>query len=214
MKLMRKQKTTRPLYWLKRVMDIIFCLLSLPLVMPLGLLLCLWIRLDSKGTAIYRQERIGHNGQPFIIYKFRTMVSNAEEILEACLADNQGLANEWRQTQKLKDDPRLTRAGRFLRKTSLDELPQLFNIIRGQMSIVGPRPIVDSEKERYGSRFAEYCEVLPGLTGLWQVSGRNNTTYAQRVALDHFYVNNWSIWLDFQIILRTVPLIFRGNGAF
>lgn len=200
--------------WLKRGMDIFLCLASLPLVFPLGLLLCLWIRLDSKGAAIYRQERIGHEGKTFVIYKFRTMVCNAEEMLVECLADDPNLAVQWRQSQKLKDDPRLTRAGRFLRKTSLDELPQLINIILGQMSIVGPRPIVDSEKARYGRRFSEYCEVLPGLTGLWQVSGRNNTTYAQRVALDHFYVNNWSLWLDFQIIFRTVPLIFRGNGAF
>ena len=209
-----RKNQKRPIHWIKRCMDIFFCLLYLPVALPLGLLLALCIRLDSKGAPIYKQERIGRNGRHFIIYKFRTMTENADELLATYLENDEDLAREWEETQKLKNDPRLTRMGRFLRKTSLDELPQVINILLGNMSIVGPRPIVESEKERYGKRFREYCEVYPGLTGLWQTSGRNNTTYPERVAYDHYYINHWSLWLDLWIMAKTVPQIIRGYGAY
>lgn len=204
----RPQKNT------KRVMDILLCVISLPVIMPLCILLALYICLDGQGAPIYRQVRVGKDGKAFLLFKFRTMVRNADKLLETCLEKDPELAKEWRENQKLKDDPRLTRAGRFLRKTSLDELPQIINILQGDMSIVGPRPIIAEEKERYGRYFKEYCEVLPGLTGLWQTSGRNNTTYAQRIAYDHYYINNWSLWLDLWIIARTVPVTFKGYGAY
>ncbi len=204
----------RPQQSIKRIMDILLCLLGIPVVLPIGLLLIIYICLDSKGSPIYRQERLGKDGKTFVLYKFRTMVSNADEILTASLEKDSALAKEWAETQKLRDDPRLTSAGRFLRKTSLDELPQIFNILCGTMTLVGPRPIIGEEKKRYGRYFREYCEVYPGLTGLWQISGRNNTTYAQRVAFDHYYINNWSFWLDLWIIAKTLPVTIRGNGAY
>ena len=214
---MQNIKTTKkrhPLNWLKRGFDLSVCLLSLPLALPLGMVLSLLIKLDSEGSAIYRQKRIGRDGKCFIIYKFRTMIENADTVLQEHLDANPQLAREWAETQKLKDDPRLTRAGRLLRKTSLDELPQLVNILLGNMSLVGPRPIVAEEKERYGCHFTEYCGVLPGLTGLWQVSGRNNTSYPERVRLDMQYIHNWSIGLDLWIIARTLPQIINRYGAY
>lgn len=198
----------------KRFLDYFICFAVMPLALPLGAVLALMVKIDSKGSPIYRQERIGKDGKPFMIYKFRTMVDNADELLDTYLRKNPELAGEWKKNQKLKNDPRLTRAGRFLRKTSLDELPQILNIIQGDMTLVGPRPIVESEKEKYGRFFDEYCEVRPGLTGLWQTSGRNDTTYSQRVAYDHYYINHWTIWLDFWIMGKTIPVALIGRGAY
>lgn len=198
----------------KRFLDYFICFAVMPLALPLGAVLALMVKIDSKGSPIYRQERIGKDGKPFMIYKFRTMVDNADELLDTYLRKNPELAEEWKKNQKLKNDPRLTRAGRFLRKTSLDELPQILNIIQGDMTLVGPRPIVESEKEKYGRFFDEYCEVRPGLTGLWQTSGRNDTTYSQRVAYDHYYINHWTIWLDFWIMGKTIPVALIGRGAY
>lgn len=195
-------------------MDIIICLCSLPVVLPIAAILALLIRLDSEGPVIYRQLRIGRYGQCFFLYKFRTMTRDADERLARCLAEDPALAEEWRKSQKLKDDPRLTRIGHFLRKTSLDELPQIINILLGSMTLVGPRPIVDSEKEKYGRYFEEYCQVRPGLTGLWQTSGRNDTTYSQRVAYDHYYINHWSMPLDLWILAKTLPVALSGRGAY
>lgn len=199
---------------LKRVMDVVICALALPVALPLLGLLALLVRLDSPGRAIYRQERIGKNGVPFTLYKFRTMTPNADAVLKEYLARDEALAREWAQSQKLKEDPRLTRAGRFLRKTSLDELPQIFNILAGSMALVGPRPIVASEMVKYGRYLEEYCGVKPGLTGLWQTSGRNDTTYSQRVAYDHYYINNWSLGLDLWILAKTIPVAISGRGAY
>lgn len=204
----------KPRQTLKRVLDIIICGAAMPLILPLCFLLALLIRLDSNGPAIYRHERIGRNGKPFAIYKFRTMVKNADAALAECLARDPELAREWAENHKLKIDPRLTRTGHFLRKTSLDELPQILNILKGEMTLVGPRPIVSAEKAKYGRYFDEYCESRPGLTGLWQTSGRNNTTYSQRVAFDHYYLNHWSIWLDFWILAKTIPVALSGRGAY
>lgn len=204
----------KPNETIKRVMDIAICLLGLPFALPIGLLLALIIYADSGAAPIYRHQRIGKGGRPFTIYKFRTMVRGADALLKNYLAQNPELAEEWRKTQKLKNDPRLTRSGHFLRKYSLDELPQIYNILRGEMSLVGPRPIVENEKEKYGRYFEEYCMVRPGLTGLWQTSGRNNTAYSQRVAYDHYYINNWTVWLDLWILAKTVPIAINGNGAY
>lgn len=204
----------RPKAGFKRFLDITLCLLAMPVVLPVGFLLALFICFNSPGKPIYRQERIGKDGKPFMLYKFRTMVNGADKLLDEYLRDNPEMAREWQESQKLRNDPRLTSAGKFLRKTSLDELPQIINIFQGNMTLVGPRPIVADEKERYGRYFQEYCEVYPGLTGLWQTSGRNNTTYVQRVAYDHYYINNWTIWLDMWILAKTIPVTIRGYGAY
>lgn len=198
----------------KRWLDILICTAALPLALPLGLCLMALIVLDSRGAPIYRHERIGKGGKPFQIYKFRTMRANADAILQECLAADPALADEWQRDQKLRNDPRLTRVGRLLRKTSLDELPQIINILLGDMTLVGPRPIVASEKRKYGRYFEEYCGVRPGLTGLWQTSGRNDTTYSQRVVFDHYYINHWSVWLDFWIMAKTIPVALSGRGAY
>ena len=184
------------------------------LILPVIALIALLIKLDSPGPIFYRQTRIGRDGRHFKAWKFRSMVWNAEEALKDHLAQNPDLEVDWQQNQKLKRDPRITRVGRFLRYTSLDELPQLWNILRGEMSLVGPRPIVDEEVWRYGEKFTLYTKVTPGLTGLWQVSGRNNVTYEERVNLDAYYVRNWSVWLDLYILMRTVWVVVSGEGAY
>ena len=147
-------------------------------------------------------------------WKFRSMAADASQALEHCLTANPALREEWQRNHKLRNDPRVTRIGRFLRRTSLDELPQLWNILRGQMSFVGPRPIVREEISRYGESYALYKKVTPGLTGLWQVSGRNNTSYQQRVSLDLYYIRNWSPWLDLYILARTVTAVLFARGAY
>jgi Undecaprenyl-phosphate galactose phosphotransferase WbaP len=184
------------------------------LILPFIGLIALLIKLDSSGPIFYRQVRIGQGGQPFKAWKFRTMVWNAEAALQDYLERHPELQEAWQREHKLKFDPRITRVGRFLRHTSLDELPQLWNILRGEMSLVGPRPIVDEEIWRYGEKFALYTRVTPGLTGLWQVSGRNNVTYEERVNLDAYYVRNWSVWLDVYILMRTVWVVVSGEGAY
>lgn len=199
---------------MKRVLDILICAAAMPVALPLSALLAILIRLGSDGNVIYRQERIGRNGKPFLLYKFRTMTADADVRLERYLAANPELAAEWAASQKLKNDPRLTRIGFFLRKYSLDELPQILNILRGDMTLVGPRPIVANETVKYGRYFEEYCEVRPGLTGLWQTSGRNDTTYSQRVAYDHYYITHWSLGLDLWIMAKTIPVALGGRGAY
>jgi lipopolysaccharide/colanic/teichoic acid biosynthesis glycosyltransferase len=162
----------------------------------------------------YGQWRIGYGGRRFRAWKFRTMVVNAEQQLEMHLANSPELRREWERDHKLRNDPRVTAIGRFLRKTSLDELPQLANVLIGQMSLVGPRPIVEEEIVKYGDAFRLYLRVRPGLTGLWQVSGRNDTGYAQRVRLDMHYVRNWSPWLDIHLLARTIGVIAGQKGAY
>lgn len=198
----------------KRCLDVFFCILAMPVLVPLGILLSVFICLDSRGPVFYLQKRVGRHGKPFRVIKFRTMVKNADAVLDEYLKKDSALKTEWERDHKLRHDPRLTRAGHFLRKTSLDELPQIINVLHGSMSLVGPRPIVEREIKKYGPVFDEYCRVRPGLTGLWQISGRNNTTYAERVDFDHYYVNNWSVWLDIWILVKTIPAALRGNGAY
>lgn len=199
---------------LKRGIDLFLCLLGAALLLPLGLCLALAIRWDSPGPIFYRQRRIGQGGREVRIFKFRTMAADADETLQTWLERDPDLRKEWERDRKLKHDPRITRMGAFLRKTSLDELPQLFNVLWGDMSLVGPRPIVAEEVRRYGPVYEEYCLVKPGITGLWQISGRNNTSYEERVAFDHYYINNWSVWMDLWILGKTVPVVLSGYGAY
>ena len=198
----------------KRLLDLVFSLLLLVCLAPLLALIALLIKLESPGKVLYRQSRIGLDSDKFWVWKFRSMRVNSDTMLANYLANNKEAAEEWWRDHKLKNDPRVTRLGRFLRKTSLDELPQLLNVVRGEMSLVGPRPIVDSEILKYGSSFALYRQVIPGLTGLWQVSGRNERSYDERVELDTYYVRNWSPWLDIYLLARTVKVVVTGYGAY
>ena len=198
--------------WSKQVMDRCGAAVLLLLLAPLFLLLTLLIRRDG-GAALFRHQRLGANGQMFPCMKFRTMVAEADKVLEHLLANDPVAAMEWRATQKLRRDPRITSVGHFLRKSSLDELPQLFNVLRGEMSLVGPRPIVRTEIARYGTEIRYYYQARPGLTGLWQVSGRSDTSYAQRVELDVRYVANWTFMRDIVIVLKTIPAVLLRKGA-
>ena len=200
--------------WVKRAMDLALVLLfALPMALALTLL-GLLIRLDSSGSVFYAHRRIGLAARDFRAWKFRSMVKDADQLLREYLQAHPELQEEWERDRKLKNDPRVTWIGRFLRRTSLDELPQLWNVLRGEMSLVGPRPIVEEEVKRYGPLFSLYTKVRPGLTGLWQVSGRSDTTYAERVAMDAYYVRNWSPWLDLYILARTVWVVLFGKGAY
>jgi Undecaprenyl-phosphate galactose phosphotransferase WbaP len=195
-------------------MDLLLTLIIGLAVLPLLLFIVILIKLDTKGPLLYGHLRIGRHGDRFKVWKFRTMVHNADHVLKGFLKRHPKLKREWERDHKLKNDPRVTRVGMFLRKTSLDELPQLWNVLKGEMSLVGPRPVVTAEIPEYGTRFNLYTQVLPGLTGLWQVSGRNDTTYTERVALDTYYVRNWSPWLDIYILARTVKVVFQCRGAY
>jgi Undecaprenyl-phosphate galactose phosphotransferase WbaP len=198
----------------KRSLDLAFVLAGGVVALPLVAVVAALIKLTSPGPVFYGQRRYGRGGGPFIAWKFRSMVANASHVLEEHLQSDPSLREEWTLTQKLKRDPRITRFGRLLRHTSLDELPQLWNILIGEMSLVGPRPIIASEIARYGRDFALYKKVRPGLTGMWQVSGRNLLSYEQRIGFDLYYVRNWSIWLDLHILARTVKTVLRGDGAY
>jgi Undecaprenyl-phosphate galactose phosphotransferase WbaP len=198
----------------KKAFDfIVGILLFLLLAAPLALI-SLLIRVSSPGAAIYRQARSGKNGVMFLCYKFRTMYRDADARLKEILATDQKAREEWEKFRKLTDDPRITPLGRFLRSTSLDELPQIINVLRGEMSLVGPRPVTAEEIEKYYRDRAELCfSVLPGITGLWQVSGRSNTSYDYRISLDSWYVRNWNLWLDVVILLKTVYVVVKKEGA-
>lgn len=197
-----------------RILDLSLILFAAPYIILAFLVIMILITLDSRGPVFYRQTRIGRFGRKFHVYKFRTMVQNADQILQTYLDNSPELKAEWLATHKLKNDPRVTRVGAVLRKLSLDELPQIWNIIIGDMSLIGPRPIVDAEVEKYGKCFNLYIQVRPGLTGLWQVSGRNDTTYERRVELDEYYVLNRSLILDLQILWKTVYVVLRKDGAY
>jgi Undecaprenyl-phosphate galactose phosphotransferase WbaP len=199
---------------LKRAMDYFIILLFSPLLLPLIGLLALLIKLDSPGSVFYNQYRLGQYGKKIKVWKFRTMVSDADQVLEHYLKLHPDYRQEWEANHKIKNDPRVTRVGKILRRFSLDELPQLWNVLSGEMSMVGPRPIVDDEKRYYASCLRLYMQVKPGLTGLWQVSGRNDVSYEKRVQLDEYYVRNWSIWLDLYILARTFFAILGGKGAY
>jgi Undecaprenyl-phosphate galactose phosphotransferase WbaP len=211
---LRRNLLSRANQVLKRTVDVTLLMVSLILTLPLAALISLAILAESGWPVIFGQARIGREGRTFTAWKFRSMVGDAEEILRKAVGDHPGVREEWEERQKLRADPRLTRVGRLLRRTSMDELPQLWNVFVGEMSLVGPRPIVAEEVPRYGESFHLYTLVPPGLTGLWQVSGRSNTTYAERVWLDTHYVRNWSIWMDAVILVRTVWVVVAGIGAY
>jgi Undecaprenyl-phosphate galactose phosphotransferase WbaP len=200
--------------FVKRILDITVILVSLPLTLPIALLIASIIKMESRGAALYTHKRVGLSGNEFGALKFRSMLPNSDHILEKHLKTDSAARIEWDAAQKLQSDPRVTNFGRFLRRSSLDELPQLWNVLRGEMSLIGPRPIVRDEISRYEGAFGLYCRVLPGLGGMWQVSGRNDTTYAERVRLDTYYVRNWSVWLDVYLIARTVSSVMRQHGAY
>ncbi|MCU1291578.1 MAG: wcaJ 2, partial [Bryobacterales bacterium] len=201
--------------WLKRGLDIVLSTVLLTLLLPVFLFLCVAIKLTSGGSIFYGQKRYGRNGELFRAFKFRTMVQNADQVLVDHLRLHPEHLLEWQRDHKLKEDPRVTPVGKWLRRYSLDELPQLWNVLTGNMSLVGPRPIVHDEIRKYGNNgYDLYTRVLPGITGLWQVSGRNNTTYGERVAYDEYYVRNWSIWLDAYILARTVKTVLMAEGAY
>lgn len=198
----------------KRVFDLCLASIIVVLIAPLLLLIAALCKLFSPGPLLFAHRRVGFRGVEFSCLKFRTMETDAEERLGAYLLANPESAIEWANDQKLRNDPRITAIGKFLRKTSLDELPQLFNVIKGEMSLVGPRPVVADELKRYGARRIAYLAARPGISGLWQVSGRNTTSYEQRTALDENYVRTWSLGLDISIILRTLPEMLMSSRAF
>lgn len=199
---------------LARFFDILLILLAAPYILLVFVIIVILILVDSGGPVFFRQTRIGRHGRKFNIYKFRTMVQNADQVLQGYLDASPELKAEWLATHKLKNDPRISRFGSWLRKTSLDEIPQIWNILIGDMSIIGPRPIVDAEVEKYGSCFELYKQVRPGLTGLWQVSGRNDISYKSRVKLDEYYILNRSFKLDLEILWKTVSVVVGRKGAY
>lgn len=201
-------------YGFKRALDLFLFLLALPIVLPFLLLLILLVKLDSRGPAIYKSERIGYQGEKFFCLKLRTMCTNADAKLQTLLHTDSALRAEWEKDHKLKNDPRITRIGKFIRAFSLDELPQIFNVLRGEMSFVGPRPIVEAEISKYDKQFQIYKSVRPGITGLWQISGRNDTTYHHRVSLDSEYAQIVNFFLDVSILIKTIPVALSQKGAY
>nr|WP_183981760.1 sugar transferase [Sphingomonas jinjuensis] len=196
-----------------RALDVIVALTLLVVVAPVMVALALVIWCQDRGSPFFVHHRIGRGGQTFPCYKFRTMVTDSNERLRALLERDPEAAEEWRRDHKLRRDPRITTIGRFLRKSSLDELPQLLNVVLGHMSLVGPRPIIESEVIRYGRFFSDYCSVRPGITGLWQISGRNDTSYRRRVVLDMVYSRTKSIPTDIFVLTRTVPAVLSARGS-
>lgn len=197
----------------KMLIDRLGALTGLIMLAPVFLLLMAKVRSDG-GPAFYFQNRIGKNGKAFKCWKFRSMVTNADQILKEILEKDPVAREEYARDYKLKDDPRITKVGHFLRKSSLDEIPQLYNVLKGEMSLVGPRPVVKAEEVYYGDKFEQYMAVRPGITGLWQVSGRNDVSYDQRVALDVWYVQNWSVWTDLVILFKTTFVVLYRKGAY
>lgn len=200
----------------KRLFDVAFSLSVLILFSPVYLLLALAIALASPGPIFYVQERLGKGGKPFGCIKFRTMVENADEVLSDMINRYPNLRQEYEENFKLKDDPRITWIGRFLRLTSLDEFPQFWNVLKGDMSVVGPRPIVVEEVSKYGHHIDKVLTIRPGITGLWQVSGRNNIPYPRRVQMDVYYVNFRNFWMDLWLIVKTIGVVIfpKNNGAY
>lgn len=199
----------------KRIFDVLFSLTILVLFAPVFALIALFIACTSKGPIVYAHKRIGRGGKLFKCYKFRTMHQDAEVRLQELLKKDAALKAEWEANYKLKNDPRITSIGGFLRKTSLDEFPQFWNVLKGDLSVVGPRPVVlDEIIKHYGEKAGKVLSIRPGLTGLWQVSGRNDTSYASRISLDEEYINNWSLGLDIKLVLKTIPAMLSSRGAY
>ena len=197
----------------KRCLDIGLVLLALPIFLPVILVLIAMVRASGPGSAFFGHRRIGFGGAEFRCWKFRTMVHDGDAVLAEHFRANPAAEAVWKDKRKLEDDPRVTRIGAWLRKLSLDELPQLWNVLTGEMSLVGPRPVVLDELDYYGASAKYYLAARPGLTGLWQISGRSDTTYAERVHLDATYVQDWSLGLDMRTVLMTVPAVIQSRGA-
>ena len=205
------------MFWtlaIKRFMDLSIVIIGGLLILPLLLILALIIRISSPGPIIYKHSRIGKNGKCFTAYKFRTMYYDADKRLMEMLESNSEIKKEWESNYKIRNDPRITKIGKFIRRTSFDEFPQLINILKGEMSLVGPRPIIEAEIKKYGEDFNRIFSVKPGLTGLWQVSGRSDTDYNERVSYDSYYLQSWSVWLDLWVLLKTFTVVLKGKGAY
>ena len=198
----------------KFVFDIVVTLLGGIVIAPVFLLLAIMVGIDNRGRIFFAHRRVGRGGKEFPCYKFQTMVADADKALSEYLKVNPEARKEWEENFKLTNDPRVTKLGAFLRETSLDELPQIFNVLRGEMSLVGPRPIVRKEIEKYGDNIREYYMVRPGITGMWQTSGRSDTTYEERVEMDTWYVRNWSVWLDMKYLVKTFAAVLARKGAY
>ena len=198
----------------KRLFDITVAATAILFLSPLLVMLAALVKFSDGGRVFYGHRRIGQNGKNFYCLKFRTMVENGDEVLASHFLNNPASREQWDTTRKLHNDPRVTNVGQVLRKLSLDELPQLFNILAGDMSFVGPRPVMEDELERYGSTVDYYLKSRPGLTGLWQISGRNDVSYRTRIALDRHYIENWSFVCDLKIIVRTLPVVFSSRGSY
>ena len=216
MKYLRIKITSKFYKLIKNLFDKLFSLFVLIAFVPLFLIIALLIKLSSRGPIFFLQERVGKNNVPFKCIKFRTMYPEAKDILQNLLNKDEKIKKEFEETHKIKNDPRITKIGKLLRKTSLDELPQFFNVLRNEMSIVGPRPIVKAEKKKYGKNLNKVLSIKPGITGLWQVSGRNNLTYKKRVMLDINYVKNYNLLMDIRILIRTFGVILfpLDRGAY
>ena len=216
MKDSRKKRTLKVYKLIKKLFDILFSLFILIAFFPLFMIIALLIKLSSRGPIFFLQERVGKNNIPFKCIKFRTMHPEAKDILQNILKKDNKIKREFEETHKIKNDPRITTIGKLLRKTSLDELPQFINVLRNEMSIVGPRPIVKAEKKKYGKNFKKLLSIKPGITGLWQVSGRNKLTYKKRVSLDLNYVKNYNLLMDIRILIRTFGVILfpLDKGAY
>ena len=194
----------------KRIMDFILSFIALVILSPILLIISLFIKIDSDGPVIYKHYRLGKNGKVIGVYKFRTMVKNADEVIRNFTKEQK---EEYEKFFKLENDPRITRVGDFLRKTSLDELPQILNILKGEMSIIGPRPVVLDEIKKFGNLKNKYLSVLPGLTGWWACNGRSSTTYEERINLEMYYIDNQSLKLDIECFFKTILAVFKRNGA-
>ncbi len=207
----REKTESKILYFtIKRVFDFIFSLVCLIALSPVFILIALLIKLDSKGPVFFLHKRVGKNWEPIKLFKFRTMVTNAEELLKTLTIEQQ---REFKENFKLENDFRITKIGKILRKTSLDELPQIINILIGNMSLIGPRPVVTEELEKYGNNKSEFLSVTPGLTGWWACSGRSNITYEERIKLELYYVRNCSIKLDIKVFFKTIKSVLKKEGA-
>lgn len=208
-----RSEESKPGAGIKRAMDVVGALVFFVVFLPVLLIIAIGVRLSSRGPIIYYQDRVGLGGKTFRFYKFRSMVVNSDEVFKEFLDTDPEAKSQWEKYQKLDRDPRITAFGQFIRRTSLDELPQFLNVLFGDMSLVGPRPCMPNQKALYGVYWRDYCAVRPGLTGLWQVSGRNRLTYQQRVLLDAQYVRNWSLARDVHIMARTVRVVLTGHGS-
>ena len=194
----------------KRVFDLVSSTIGLIMLSPIFLILAIIVKLDSKGPVFFAHTRYGKNGKKFKMYKFRTMYENAQDMINDFTPEQM---KEWKENFKLQDDPRITKVGKFLRKTSLDELPQIVNIIKGDLSIIGPRPVIEEELEKYGENKEKFLSVTPGLTGYWQANGRSSTTYEQRMEMELYYIDHISPKLDFKIFFKTIESVIKKEGA-